>query len=187
MQENFIADQTFHEGDLPTKGEYENCKFNDCNFADSDLSAFKFIDCTFNGCNFSMAKLHKTAFRSVVFKDCKMLGLRFEDCHDLGLSFSFEGCQLNHASFYNMKIKQTVFKNCQLQETDFAGTDLTSAVFEECNLAQAIFDHTILEKANFRTAYNYSIDPELNRIKQAKFSIMGVAGLLEKYDIDIEK
>jgi fluoroquinolone resistance protein len=85
------------------------------------------------------------------------------------------------------KIKKTIFKNSQLQETDFAETDLTSAVFDNCNLTQAVFDHTTLEKADFRTSYNYSIDPEINRIKKAKFSILGVSGLLDKYDIDIEK
>jgi len=31
------------------------------------------------------------------------------------------------------------------------------------------------------------IDPEVNRIKKAKFSVSGVPGLLNKYDIEIEK
>jgi len=116
-----------------------------------------------------------------------MLGLRFDACSQFGLSFSFEGCQLNHSSFYKAKIKKTVFKNSQLQETDFAETDLTSSIFDNCNLTQAIFDHTILEKTDFRTSYNYSIDPETNQIKKARFSILGISGLLDKYDIDIEK
>jgi len=30
------------------------------------------------------------------------------------------------------------------------------------------------------------IDPELNRIKKAKFSQSGLAGLLEKYDLEID-
>jgi uncharacterized protein YjbI with pentapeptide repeats len=85
-----------------------------------------------------------------------------------------------------MKIKKTIFKNSQLQEVDFAQADLSQAIFENCNLAQASFDHTILEKTDFRTAYNYSIDPEINRIKKAKFSVLGLSGLLDKYDIDIE-
>jgi fluoroquinolone resistance protein len=191
MQENFIQEKTFDGTDFTqnplTKGEYEYCAFSNCNFADSDLSEFKFIDCTFNGCNLSLAKLNKTVFRDIKFKDCKMLGLRFDTCHEFGLSFSFDACQLNHSSFYKVKIKKTIFKNSQLGESDFAETDLTSAVFDNCNLAQAIFDQTTLEKADFRTSYNYSIDPEINRIKKAKFSIWGVSGLLDKYDIDIEK
>jgi fluoroquinolone resistance protein len=44
-----------------------------------------------------------------------------------------------------------------------------------------------LEKADLRTAYNYSIDPSINKIKKAKFSLPGVVGLLSKYDIEIER
>ncbi len=186
MKEIYITDKTFDRNDTLTKGEYENCIFSSCNFADSDLSEFKFTDCTFNSCNLSLAKLNKTAFRDIKFKDCKMLGLRFDTCNEFGLSFSFDGCQLNHSTFYKTKIKKTIFKNSQLQETDFSEADLTSAMFDDCNFERATFDQTILEKADLRTSYNYSIDPEINRIKKAKFSILGVAGLLEKYDIEIE-
>ncbi|MDR3250221.1 MAG: pentapeptide repeat-containing protein [Tannerella sp.] len=115
-----------------------------------------------------------------------MLGLRFDTCLEFGLSFSFDNCQLNHSSFYKTKIKKTILKNSQLQETDFAECDLTSAMFDNCDLTRAVFDHTNIEKADFRTSYNYSIDPEINRIKKAKFSILGVSGLLDKYDIDID-
>ena len=73
----------------------------------------------------------------------------------------------------------------QSLQNDFAETDLTSAVFDNSNLSQAIFDNTIIEKADFRTAYSYSIDPEINRIKKAKFSIAGISGLLDKYDIEL--
>lgn len=187
MPETIIQDKTFDRTATITKGEYENCIFNGCNFADSNLSEFKFIDCTFNSCNFSLAKLNKTAFRDITFKDCKMLGLHFDTCNEFGLSFSFDACQLNHSSFYKTKIKKTIFKNSQLQETDFSEADLTSAVFDNCNLQQAVFDHTILEKADFRTSYNYSIDPEMNRMKKSKFSVSGISGLLDKYDIEIEK
>ena len=73
-----------------------------------------------------------------------------------------------------------------MQEVDFEDCDLTNAGFINCNLAAAIFVNTILEKADFRSSYNYSIDPERNRIKKAKFSSIGLAGLLNKYDIEIE-
>ncbi len=85
-----------------------------------------------------------------------------------------------------MKIRKTIFKNSQLQEVDFAQADLSQVIFENCNLAQASLDHTRLDKTDFRTAYNYSIDPEINRIKKAKFSVLGLSGLWDKYDLDIE-
>ena len=115
-----------------------------------------------------------------------MLGLRFDDCNEFGLSFSFERCQMNHCSFYATKIRGTVFKNSQLQECDFTECDLSGATFECCDLRGAIFDRSILEKADFRTARDYIIDPEQNRIGKAKFSLSGIAGVLAKYDIGIE-
>jgi hypothetical protein len=50
----------------------------------------------------------------------------------------------------------------------------------------AIFSQTNLEKADFTTAFNYQIDPEQNRMKKARFSPEGIAGLLVKYKIVIE-
>lgn len=73
-----------------------------------------------------------------------------------------------------------------MQEIDFAESDLTNATFDNCDLTLAVFDRTVLEKVNFLTSYNYSIDPENNRLKKAKFSMNGLAGLLGKYDIEIE-
>jgi uncharacterized protein YjbI with pentapeptide repeats len=57
-------------------------------------------------------------------------------------------------------------------------------IFENCDLAGAIFENTILERADFRTARNFSLDPEINQIKKAKFSLADLPGLLLKYDIE---
>ena len=63
---------------------------------------------------------------------------------------------------------------------------MTAALFDQCNFKDAKFENTILEKADFRTSYNYSIDPDVNRIRKAKFSLPAVVGLLNKYDIEID-
>jgi uncharacterized protein YjbI with pentapeptide repeats len=115
-----------------------------------------------------------------------MLGLQFEECNEFGLAFTFENCRLNNSSFYKLKIKKTLFKDSDLSEVDFTECDLSSAIFEKCNLLQTVFDNTNIEKADFRTSFNYTIDPENNKIKKAVFSINGVAGLLRKYNIEIE-
>ncbi|MGA9212545.1 pentapeptide repeat-containing protein [Kaistella sp.] len=191
MSQAFTQDQNFNKLDFRQepliKGEYENCLFTNCNFEEVNLTEFKFVDCEFRECNWSLALLHGTVLREVKFKDCKMLGLQFETCNDFGLSFSFENCQLNHSTFFQMNIKKIIFRNCQLREIDFSESNLSSVVFDNCDLSQAIFAHSILDKADFRTAYNYSIDPENNRIKKAKFSILGISGLLDKYDIVIQE
>ena len=190
MSQAFTQDQIFDKLDFTqeplTKGEYENCKFTNCNFEETNLNDIKFMDCNFQDCNWSLVQLNGTVLREVKFKDCKMLGLQFESCNDFGLSFSFENCQLNHSTFFQMNIKKTIFRNCQLREIDFSESNLSNVIFDNCDLAQAIFINTVLDKADFRTAYNYSIDPESNRLKKAKFSILGISGLLDKYDLIIE-
>ena len=94
---------------------------------------------------------------------------------------------LNFSSFYKLKLKKTHFQKCTLHDVDFTEADLGGALFDNCDLARAAFENTILEKTDFRTSFNYSINPELNRIKRAKFSKEGVIGLLDKYDIEVEQ
>ncbi len=187
MDDHHFIDTTFNKIDALQKGEYESCVFNQCTFSGLDLSGCSFTACTFNGCNLSLAKINKTSFQQVSFKECKLLGLRFDTCNGFGLSFSFDECQLNHASFYHTKIIGTVFRNSSLEDTDFSEADLTGVCFDTCNLQHATFDRTNLEKADFRTAQHFSIDPETNRIRKAKFSAYGIAGLLHKYDIEIDR
>ena len=105
----------------------------------------------------------------------------------LGMSFKFENCILDHSSFYKTKIRETVFKNCQLREVDLAECDLTGSLFENCDLTGAKFERTILERSDLRTSFHFSIDPEINRIKKAKFSLSAISGLLDKYDIEIDR
>jgi len=191
METIFIEDKIYDKSDFTLnplrKGEYENCTFIACDFSNSDLTDIIFSECTFVCCNLSLAKLTKTAFREIKFKECKMLGLRLENCSQFGLSFSIDDCNLTHASFYQTKLKKTTFKNSQFHEADFVECDLTGSIFDNCDFSRAIFENTIIETTDFRTSFNYSINPETNRIKKAKFSLSGILGLLYKYDIDIEK
>ncbi len=185
-----VEDQTFKginytESGLPA-GDYEQCSFVNCNFSNVDLSAINFIDCSFEQCDLSMAKMKKTALKTVTFKGCKMLGINFGECMAFLLRLDFEDCLLNHASFYQLKLKGTKFKNCKLIGADFVETDLTQALFQYCDLTDTVFEKTLLEKADLRTAFNYAIDPELNEIKAARFSLQGLPGLLEKYRIEVD-
>lgn len=85
-----------------------------------------------------------------------------------------------------VKLRNSIFKNTNFNETDFTGCDLSSSVFDNCNFIRATFENTVLEKCDFRTSFNFSIDPERNRISKAKFSLAGIAGLLDKYEIEID-
>jgi fluoroquinolone resistance protein len=186
----FFEDKTFdkvnYTGQQFTKGEYENCIFSTCDFSNTDLSNVKFTSCKFDHCNLSMAVLGNTAFKGIVFTNSKMLGLRFDHCSTMAFEITVDNCILNHSSFYKLKLKNTVFKSSHVEEVDFTECDLSGAFFDKCNLQKAIFENTLLEKSDFTTAYNYSLDPERNRLKKAKFSLNGVVGLLSKYNIEID-
>lgn len=69
---------------------------------------------------------------------------------------------------------------------DFTETQLTETLFDSCDLQSAIFENCNLEKADLRTAINYTLDPEKNNITKAQFSKDGVLGLLTKFDIRIK-
>ena len=49
-----------------------------------------------------------------------------------------------------------------------------------------MFDGTDLEKADLRTAHNFSIDPQQNRVAQARSAASGLPGLLMRYQLVIE-
>jgi uncharacterized protein YjbI with pentapeptide repeats len=83
-------------------------------------------------------------------------------------------------------MKKTVFDNCLFKEADFTETDLAEAIFSFCDLENAKFENSVLEKADLRTSFNYSIDPEINKMKKAKFSYPEVIQLLAKYQLEIE-
>jgi fluoroquinolone resistance protein len=167
------------------KAEYENCKFIACQFNESHLSGLIFYECIFQDCDLSLCHVRNTSVKDIKFENCKLLGVRFEECNPFLLSLSFEGCNLSLSSFYKLSLKKTLFLNCNLKETDFTECNLNLASFDSSNLLGAIFKNTNLEKTDFRTAQNYAIDPEENLLKKTKFSKTGLEGLLQKYSLDL--
>lgn len=189
MSNYYHHEETFKSKDFTSetlkKGSYEYCTFEVCNFEKADLAHIKFTECEFINCNLSMANISDVVFQDCQFLNCKMLGLHFEHCNTFGFSPSFKNCILNESIFYQRSLKRTFFKDCQLKHVDFAEANLTEATFENCDLLDSIFDQTILEKSDFRTSYNYIINPEINKLKKAKFSLQGLPGLLSQYEIKI--
>lgn len=186
----YFDDQLFEKLDytsLPlAAGNYENCRFSHCNFAESDLARINFTDCEFDECNLSMVNLVEAQLYGVSFRHCKMLGVKFEYCNPNLFSVTFSDCMLDHSTFFRMKMKKTLFRNCRLHEVDFTETILHEAFFDDCDLLGATFSYTQLQKANLSTAFNFSIDPDANQLKKTIFSRDNLTGLLGKYDLVIK-
>lgn len=189
MQETHHTDKVFEKvsqvGKAIAGREFEACTFCDCDFSNSNFSSNEFIDCRFEGCNLSMMQLAHTGLKNVAFANCKMLGIDFGACSEFLFEVTFDNCILDFTSFVRRKLRKTTFQDCSIKEANFTQADLTGATFAHCDLTRAIFQQAILEKTDFRTANHYSIDPQTNRIKKAKFSLNGVTGLLYKHDIII--
>jgi fluoroquinolone resistance protein len=165
--------------------EFHDCTFKKCDFSNSDFSHCKFVDCVFEGCNLSMMKLGGTTLNHAEFKHCTVLGVNFSQCQDFLFTVGFDSCILDYASFMGKKMLKTNFIKTSLKEVSFTGANLAGSVFDETNLADAVFNQTDLTSVNFTTAFNYILNPELNVMRKAIFSIDGVAGLLGKYNIKI--
>jgi uncharacterized protein YjbI with pentapeptide repeats len=157
-----------------------------CDFSNADFSENDFIDCRFESCNFAVAKLNGSGLKNVYFNSCKLVGIDFEHCSDFLFAADFKNCVLDYASFFKKRMKNARFINCSMKEVDFSSADLSGALFGNCDLSMAVFSQCNLEKTDFRTAFNYAFDPGANKMKKAKFSNSGLAGLLGKYNIEIE-
>ncbi len=179
-----IVGKDFREDGLRQQ-EVKECTFRNCNFAKADLSHTNFVACRFEDCDLSMVTVANTAFKDVEFEGCKMVGVRFELCNPFLLQVRFSNCQLTLCSFYQLPLTGTNFKDCQMHEAEFTAADLSKSSFDNCDLLKAVFDETNLEKADFRSAINFAIDPERNRLKGARFTLDGLPGLLSKHGIKL--
>ncbi len=189
MQDYFLDIEynnlNYSENELNLK-EFESCVFNSCDFSNCNFIGVTFIDCVFNTCNFNSSKINHVALRTVAFNRCKIKEVNFSMCDKLIFDISFYTCQLDFSKFYALKMKQTIFKNCSLIAVDFMGTDLTEVLFDRCDLYKSEFDKAIANKADFRTSFNFTIDPEKTKLQKAIFSLEGLKGLLNKHQIIVE-
>lgn len=190
MRANFQDNEEFvninYSDQKISNTEFDRCVFLNCDFSNTDFSDNDFINCRFESCNFAMAKLNSSGLMDVYFTGCKLVGINFELCADFLFAVNFKKCVLDYSSFFGKKLKKARFTDCSLKEVDFSSTDLSGAEFGNCDLSMAVFNQCNLEKCDFRTAHNYAFDPEANKMKKAKFSSSGLAGLLGKYNIEIE-
>jgi fluoroquinolone resistance protein len=165
--------------------EFESCTFNNCIFSDSSLNWNRYFDCEFKNCNLSMARFNNCQFRNVQFTDCKLLGVNFSGSTEPLVSLKFVNCIIDFCTFSGKKMQKTIFRNLSAKSVDFAGADLALSSFLNCDLQNSVFNKSNLTGADFSTSFNIIIDPELNSIRNAKFSIDSLPGLLLKYNLEI--
>lgn len=164
---------------------FQACSFINCDFTDSILRNAKFCGCVLKNSNLSLPKLDGCRLQDVQFIDCKIVGADFFKCEKTFYSPSFKNCLIQYCNFSDLNMKSISFKECKIHEAHFNNTSLCGADFTNTDLSGTIFHNCDLSKADFSTAVNYSLDPQTNKIKKAKFSLPEALGLLRGFDIII--
>lgn len=182
MEERILQHLTFLQ--LNQQKQYTGCHFRQCDFSNCTLIDTDFENCIFESCNFTLCRPVGCSFVDVNFRECKMSGMEFSACKNF-LSFGFEKCLLQYTTFFGLQLQKTRFSDCELKECNFGEANLSEARFENCNLESTVFLHTNLEKADFSTAYNFTIHPGINNIKKAIFPRSELEGLLRHLNIII--
>ncbi len=184
---NYYEAQDFiHKTPTPLKqSEFLECHFKDNDFSNLDLSYSKFIECTFEDTNLSNITINSTTFRDVSFTNCKLLGLNWSGTLSLS-ELKFVNCLLNFCVFQDVNLQHTTFDRCQIHETDFSQSNLKHSLFNETSLKGSLFNQSDLRHCDLKSATNYFIDPNYNKISKAKFSTPEVITLLSAFDIEID-
>lgn len=182
-EEQTISKVDFREVGIDS--EYDNCVFESCNFTGLTLSDIRFNDCEFKHCDFSLCKL-LCNLNVATFTECKLTGTDFTSIGSLSGSLQFEKSVMDYASFVQLKIRKTHFIACNLHETYFDEADLCGSTFSECDMFRASFNKTNLEKVDFSSSFNYTINPNGNRLYKTVFSEDGLRGLVAHLNIIIK-
>jgi fluoroquinolone resistance protein len=166
--------------------EFLDCEFFRCRLPEWTFSACSFTRCRFVECDLSLAKVTNSTFVQVEFQKTKLLGIDWTQANPTLFAVSYDECALDYGSFLSLNLEKARLTRCTAREADFSEANLSDADCRGTDFTLARFLHTNLGKANFVDAANYSIDPMMNRVNQARFSLPEAIALLQALDIVIE-
>ncbi len=170
--------------------EFDDCTFKGCDFRKASFSHCRFIDCHFIECDMNVVDFSASRFEGTRFSACKLTGVDWtrvdyaEFIHEA--PFSFYESVLDYSSFFGERLENLIMQKCHVFEADFREADLSGANFSGSDLSESLFRNTILQKSDFRSAYNYTIDIRINTISEARFSRDEAVSLLESLDIVLD-
>jgi fluoroquinolone resistance protein len=185
-----FSDETFSR--LTVGGEniagkiFEKCAFEKCRFLECVFTGCKFVDCTFANSMLSAVKFVDCSFLETSFADSKVIGTDWTKAANLR-ALAFSKCDVTLSNFSFLKLPSFSLTDCMAKEASFLEADCANANMEGTDFESCTFLKTNLTGANFKRAFNYSIDFNYNVLKKAKFSMPEAASLLQGLDIVIEE
>ena len=176
--------------ELLENAEFEDCVFDHCRWVGTRVQNCRFNACTFDHCNFS-----GVVFSFTTMKDAWLLNSAFRSMAWGGLQGKsgvfqpfgkIKNCAFRYNDFSGMALNGFDWTGAELQQCTFDDTRLAGASFYGVRLGGTRFTRCDLQKADLRTAEEYAIDLETNKLKGARFSFPDVVRLLDGTGIVIE-
>ena len=137
-----------------------------------------------------MMNIEGSAFSATQFENSKVLGIdwtrgAWPEMQVKG-PLVFKECVLTHSTFIGLDMKEAQYLACVARNVDFREANLAKADFSDTDLSGSYFINTDLSEVDFRSAYNYQIDPAQNKISKAKFTLPEAMSLLYNLDIILD-
>jgi uncharacterized protein YjbI with pentapeptide repeats len=158
--------------------EFVGCTFERCRFVGSVFEQCRFDGAVFRDCDLSVIKLPNTSLVDVRFEGCKLIGVDWTAVSTRFLRMSFDRCLLSNSTFARMDLQGLVLVACTCHDCDFLGANLARATCHNTDFAKSRFVQANLSKADFTGATRYLIDPTMNTVKGAIFSLPEAVSLL---------
>lgn len=194
--DTFYEDQTFKgmvlENDEVREITFQDCTFENCSFKETTVRSCKFSHCSFKNCDLSLMKVDGSTFKDTNFEDSKVIGVNWvkaswgrKEIVHLIQTIDFRRCVLNYSTFMGLDLEKMTLRKCIARDVDFSEANLKGADCRFTDFENSQFRHTDLSGVDFCGATNYFIQPHLNTIKQARFSLPEAMSLLYNLDIEI--
>lgn len=184
-----MTESTLYEkadfSEIGSSDEFYDCRFVSCDFSDRTIRKTAFEKCVFDKCNFAMT-VFACGLRDAAFTDCKMIGADLSAIDRFSNALSFNRCNLDYASFANIKLRGLAFRNCRMHDTSFESAGIPDSTFAGCDMERASFAGADLERADLSAAFNFAIDPRECRLKKTVFSRYRLEGLVSHLNIVIK-
>jgi len=169
FEDEVFSNQELPHADLSGK-EFVRCTFRKMVLQETVWKGARLDDCVFDACDLARMRPAKMAAHGIEFLNCRMVGI---DWSEVGSNptITFEGCNLQYASFVNVNLTGTRFTHCKLLEVNFIETRLMDAEFTDSDLSGSRFEDCDLRKANFADTQGLSLDPVRNKVKDTRISV----------------
>ena len=170
--------------------EFTECRFIGCEFQEAIFRGCRFVDCEFRTCDLRMLDVTDSSFRDVRFEESQAIAIDWTGAAwgKAGLlnKIGFTRSVLNYSTFVGLSLPELNLIDCLARDVDFSEADISGAKLNKTDLERSRFWNTNLTGADLTGAFNYTIDPTNNTLKQARFSLPEAMSLLYNLDIELD-